>query len=73
MASLDIIEEHLGIDFANVRLRNGRKKHNKNQYNTIFRIKLGVCWTSISGTIVMVTDYRLHELMESQKELEFIE
>ena len=32
MASLDIIEEHLSIDFANVRLRNGRKKHNKNHY-----------------------------------------
>jgi hypothetical protein len=32
MASLDIIEEHLGIDFANVRLRNGRKRHDKNQY-----------------------------------------
>ena len=32
MASLDIIEQHLGIDFANVRLRNGRKRHNKNQY-----------------------------------------
>ena len=32
MASLDIIEEHMGIDFANVRLRNGRKRHDKNQY-----------------------------------------
>jgi hypothetical protein len=32
MASLDIIEEHLDIDLRNERLRNGRKRHDKNKY-----------------------------------------